>query len=934
MTTPAETEPLPPRIATALPADDDLHERAKTELINRRRETTSRAEQLELYRSFIRAENQRIRNFHHAGGGGIEVARRRSRLIDEVLDDLFEAALEASDKIDAASGEHPIALIANGGYGRGVLNPGSDIDLLFLYPDGKRKIPPAAAEMVEQILLMLFDCNFKVGHAVRSVKETLQFANNDHLTKTALLDSRFITGNKALYDDFVARFRPTCIVGSEDAYLRERSRDIRKRHAKHSNTVFLQEPNVKESCGGLREYHNLMWTIIVRRNETTLDGLQKDKLLTKTARKQIEAAYEFLMRVRNDLHYSQKQAGDILTLRLQGVVATNLGYPHKSILRRCEEFMRDYYRHTRNLFNRSTSLMQRFEIELEQDKSMPSKLLSFLSKSDKIERFDGFHSKGGLIYPDNKNVFADDPGRLMRLFHHTQRRGLELSPTIRNIIKRNRDLMTKAFRYNKKNRETFEQILMQRGDVARVLRQMHHVGFLGRYLPEFGALTDLVQHEFFHLFTADEHTLRCIDQLDALAHSEDPKAGFMQKLFREIDDPYIIYLALILHDTGRAKNQRTHADASATLASNVCHRLQIKGERRKRLVFLVDHHLTFWRTATTMNIDDPATIAQFAGAVRNRSYMETLLLFSYVDSKGTSAESWNDWKASLMMQLYRSTLKFFEDQEGFTAKLKRPAEELQKEVRSKLPENYAQEVNAHFRAMPERYFRFRGAGSVVRHVKLFHEFFESVAADPRGSLTPRLTWEQRPNEGFSLLEVSSWNRGHLLSRVAGALSSRRINILSADLFLRADDLVLDIFRVCTTRFEPVTSKSDKKAVEKLLATTDQTDFHELIAKARSSSIFDVEIDNSVGMPQRVYVSNHLNPDYTVLEIQARDRLALLYDIFSAISELGVDIVHARISTQQGAAIDSIYVTDEFGKKISNPAHLAHLEKAVAEAVGI
>lgn len=913
----------------------ELRRRAEAELVPMRRSNDSRQEDLQLYKKFIRTENQRIRELHESGDGGIQVARRRSELIDVVLDDLFEAALEHAADGNENVGKHPITVIANGGYGRGVLNPASDIDLLFIHPTTTQAIRPPAAEMVEEILLMLFDVGFKVGHAVRSVKETISFANSDHPTKTALLDARFITGDPELYMEFVESFRRNCIVGKEDVYLNERSNDIRKRHAKHSNTVYLQEPNVKESCGGLREYHNLLWTVFVRRNERSLDGVQQEKLLTKTARRQIENAYEFLMRVRNDLHYSQKYPSDILTLRLQGVVATNLGYPQKSILRRCEEFMRDYYRHTRNLFNRSTSLMQRFELALEQEKGLSSKLFSFLNRSDKVEHFDGFNSKAGLIYPDKKGTFRDDPNRMMRLFHHTQRRSLELSPTIRNLIKSDRALMTKAFRYNKSNRETFEQILQQRGDVARVLRQMHHVGFLGRYLPEFGALTDLVQHEFFHLFTADEHTLRCIDQLDALTHSDDPKVAFMQKLFRDTEDPYILYLALILHDTGRAKNQRTHADASAMLANNVCHRLQIKGARRKRLIFLVDHHLTFWRMATSMNIEDPATITQFATSVRNRYYMETLLLFTYVDSKGTSAESWNDWKASLMMQLYRSTVRFFEDQEGFTAKLKRPPDELQESVRAKLPEEFAEEIDAHFRTMPDRYFRFRGASSVIRHIKLFRRFFQTIAEKPSASLTPELVWSKRPDEGFSLLEICSWNRGQLLSRVAGALSSRQINILSADLFTRADDLVLDIFRVCTTRFNPVTSKRDIAAVEKLLAADSETDFHQLIADSRSANLFDEpEVDDSLEIPQRVYVSNHLHPDHTVLEIQARDRLGLLYDIFNAIAGLSVEIVHARISTQQGAAIDRIYVTDETGKKITDPSHLTRLEQAVTEAVGI
>ena len=913
---------------------EEIKARAEEELIPLRREAKDRAELLQLYKTFIRSENAAIRSLHESGAGGMEVARRRSDLIDVVLNDLFEAVFDATDtpKSDRKH-THPITLIANGGYGRGYLNPGSDIDLLFLHASATRSIAPEAETMIEQILLILFDVGFKVGHAVRSVKETIKFANEDHQTKTALLDARFITGNRDLYEDFDSRFWKQCITGREDKYLAERSEDIRNRHSKYSNTVFLQEPQVKESCGGLRDYHNLMWTIYVRRRERTLDGLVDEKILTRTARKQIEAAYEFLMRARNDLHYAQKRPSDILTLRLQGIVATNLGYPQRSILRRIEEFMRDYYRHTRNLYARSISLMQRFELEVEEGKNTRSGLLGFLSRDvDKVERFDGFHSKGGLIYADNSQIFVEDPSRMMRLFLHTQRRSLDLSPAIRNLIKKNRDLITKGFRYSRKNRRAFEQILQQRGDVARILRQMHHVGFLGRYLPEFEPLTDLVQHEFFHRYTADEHTLRCIEQLDALATTDDPKAQFFQKLFRDLEDPYILYLALILHDTGRAKNQRTHADASTMLASKVAKRLQIHGERLRRLIFLVDHHLTFWRTATSMNIDDPSTIADFAAATRNRSYMETLLLFTYVDSKGTSEEGWNDWKSSLMLRLFRSTSAYFEDQEAFQARLTRSSDDLRKEVREKLPEDYGEEIDAHFRGMPERYFRFRGVPSIVRHLKMYRRFYERAIESEEPNLDPIINWEERPGDGFSLFEVCSWNRRQLLSRVAGALASRNINIMSADLFGREDDLVLDIFRVCTSKVTPVTSKRDKTKVEKLFTYGTDVEFGKAIESARKDH--DAFIEESPSMPQRVHVANGVHPSYTVLEVQAYDRLGLLYDIFNAIAGVDCEVAHARISTQQGAAIDSIYITDEFGNKLEDPEILSALETKVAQAVGI
>ncbi|MCB1077638.1 MAG: [protein-PII] uridylyltransferase [Verrucomicrobiae bacterium] len=919
---------------------------AEASLIPLRREVKDHAQLLQLYRKFLKKENHRIRLLHKQGAGGIEVAESRAVLLDVVINDLFAAALEkrgldpkgASSK--AGTTEHPVTLVASGGYGRTVLNPGSDIDLLFLLPEKSRSVPEEVSEIVTQILLMLYDVGFKVGHAVRTIGESIKFANQDHPTKTALLDARFIAGDANLFDTFAERFYKGCLKGQEREYLNVRSQDIRARHKKWGRTVHLQEPNVKEGCGGLRDYHNLIWVLWVLRQSRDLKALVKEGRLTLTAYKEIENAYEFLMRVRNGLHYAQKgKSGDILTLRHQGILATEFGYPQKTILRRSEAFMRDYYFHTRNLYQHSTSLMQSFELEVVDDSTGPVPFISFLARRRAPEEhFDGFFSRDGLIYPESTQIFAEDPSRMMRTFLHTQQRHLKLSPEIRKLFKSSYALVNKDFRRRRPNRECFEQILQHRGDVARILRQMHRVGFLGRYLPEFGALTDLVQHEFFHRYSADEHTLRCIDQLDALASSEDPKTAFFQRLFRDLEDPYILYLALILHDTGRAENVRHHEDASAMLASQVCTRLRIYGDRRRRLTFLVDHHLTFWRMATTRNIDDPATVAEFAKAMQTRFYMETLFLFSYVDSRATNEEAWSDWKYSLMSHLYNNTLAWFEDREAFQEKANRPRTAQKEKILDKLDPELSEEIEAHFEKMPSRYFRFRGHQSIIRHLRLFHRFLEKTQLPGHESLIPVVGWEARPDEGYSLVEVVGWNRHHFLAKVAGALAARNLNILSADLFTRDDDLVLDIFRVCTTNFGPVKSDREMERVEKLLETQfgvgdEEVDFQALIGRERSPSLFRNNLE--IEIPQRVYVSNNLSEEQTVLELQAQDRIGLLYDIFTALGNLNAEVVHARISTQAGAAIDRFYLVDSnSSKKITDKGHLKLIETAVSRAVGI
>ena len=362
---------------------------------------------------------------------------------------------------------------------------------------------------------------FKVGHSARSIAECIAESRADQQTFTSLMDTRLIAGNQKLHDDFLDRCDKNCLGKRQNDFLDIRRHDLRSRYKKSSYTVFLQEPNVKESCGGLRDYQNILWVAQIKTGSRSLRKLVDDKLITASTFKEIEEAYDFLMRVRNELHYHSGKATDILTLQLQGVVATAFEYPERSILRRTEAFMKDYYRHTRHLYRHTNSLMETFEIQ--QDTIAESGVGSFLTfRKKKKEEFDGFIAKGGRIYPSNQNIFKEDMHRLMRLFQHTQRRDLRLSPQMRRLIANHWNDIDRPFRYLKANRETFQAILERKGEAARTLRQMHRIGFLGRYLPEFGALDCLVQHEFFHRYTADEHTLRCIDELDSLLENTDP----------------------------------------------------------------------------------------------------------------------------------------------------------------------------------------------------------------------------------------------------------------------------------------------------------------------------------------------------------------------------------------------------------------------------
>lgn len=886
------------------------------------------AELIPLYRTFLKKEEHRIRLEHRAGAGGTAICAHRATLLDIVLQNLFGSALRQT------APRARISLLACGGYGRGLLNPGSDVDLVFLHPERRgRDLPQQTRDVIEKVLYMLWDVGFRVGHAVRSLKDTYRHALADHQSCCALLESRFITGDRQIFDDFEDNFRRQCLAGREREFLEARMKDLRERHARHGQTVHLQEPNIKNGCGGLRDCHNMLWVCAVKLGVRDLEDLLSRGILSRIAAQEVRKAHDFLLRVRNDMHYSEKRATDQLTLRLQGVVATNLGYPGRRIVQRCEAFMRDYYHHARNLYQHNLSLMERFE--LEQGEERPG-IVSFLTlRSRARESFDGFYSWNGFIFPERPDIFEEDSARMMRLFQHAQVRRLKLSPQIRQLFKENYGRIGRVFRYRKSNRETFIAILSRKGEVGATVRQMHRVGFLARYLPEFAGLTDLVQHEFFHRYTADEHTLQCLEKLDELSDTRDPKLAFPQALFHELEDPFSLYLALIMHDTGRSENVRRHAYASTVLTDKVARRLQLSDKRRGLLLFLVDNHLLLWHTATTRNLDDPEVIASFARIVKNREWLDALFLHTYADSRATSEAGWTDWKASLMTHLYRSTQAWFEDGEGFQARARRPLAELREAVADGLDAGYGPEIDAHFSGMPERYFRFREPEDIALHIRLFRQFFRQIRKEDRRSfLTPVMRWIAHSEQGSSEVIVCTWDRHLLLAKLAGAFASQGINILSADIFLRADNLVLDIFRVCTTDFAPVTSEEVIAGVEDLVARSfddEAVDFDWLI-RARAGDDPEPLPGWRREFPARVWIDNDQSAYYTMIEIQSVDRIGLLHGIFQTIGSLGLEITHARVNTEKGAAIDSFCVTDSVGRKVRDAATLRRLREGLERII--
>ncbi|MEI8341508.1 MAG: [protein-PII] uridylyltransferase, partial [Verrucomicrobiota bacterium] len=549
-----------------------------------------------------------------------------------------------------------------------------------------------------------------------------------------------------------------------------------------------------------------------------------------------------------------------------------------------------------------------------------------------VEHFDGFYVIGDLLFPESRDIFNQDPQRLIRLFQHAQIRKLSLSPDLQQLIRRRLRLVDRTFQYSRAARETFAAILSRKGEVGRIMRMMHQVDFLGRYIPEFGELTCLVQHEFFHRYTADEHTLVCIEKLDSLIDTKDPKFADYRVLFQKLENPYVLYLSLLLHDTGKAANAKHHAEASALYAQRVAARHQLSSDQRKTLIFLVDNHMVLSSTVQRRNLEDSATIEEFAGIVTNQIRLDALMLLTLADGQGTSQESWSDWKESLIWQLYRHTSQLLADSGEYFRQHRIEREELRAAVAKKMARDYSEEIDAHFLSMPDTYFHVSKPNDIIGHIRLFREFLEKRAFDSELALAPAVKWVAHPERGHSELWICTWDRTQLLAKIAGALALAQMNILSADIYTRGDNLVLDLFRVCDTKFQAVTDAKDMVQVEKLLnQALLQEDFYflTLLQKAKRKPAF--HLSQELDFPTRIAIDNDAHPVYTLVDIQTPDRLGLLYHLLRGFAEIDVNIALSRIATEKGAAIDSFYITDTMGRKIRSAASIVALQKALQRA---
>jgi len=905
------------------------------------------AARLAACKEFLRTEMIGLRERHQAGASGLTICHQRSEIIDALLTHLFDFAMKTYAQSRGPL-PAPVALVALGGYGRGELSPWSDVDVMFLFPTKTKpaEAKPLQEHLTNEILYLLWDCGLKVGHSTRTIDDAFAEARKEILSKTALLEARRVAGSEKLYDTFSQAYRSYYASENPKDYIAARLDDQANRRAKYANTVFNQEPDIKNGVGGLRDYQNAVWMARVKLDIVSIEELASHNYVRADDLAAFRRSYAFLLRVRNELHFVSARATDVMNLDLQPKIAENLGYTEKEMLPRVEHFMQDYYRAASTIFRVSKLVEDRLALSIGRNgngdkRSFRESLLA--SRFTRAKRIDGFVLRGRELAAEKPEVFREDPIRLIRVFRHLQTLEATLDFHLADLIRTSLSLLTPPIAQSHDASVSFRAILSEAGAVHPILAKMHDLGLLGRFIPEFDALTCLVQHEYYHRYTADVHTLAAIRELDRIYTEAEPITLKYRAALHETTDPSLLYLTLLLHDIGKAEGIRGHAESGVRLAAPLLERFGVEPAGRELVLFVIKNHLAMARFWQKRDVDDPNTATAFAELVGDAERLRHLYVHTFCDARGTAADLWNSYKDTLHTTLYRSTFERLKHGgEAVDASLQEKKKMTQQELIAKtIPGISADEINAHFGLLPDRYFIHTDSDEIALHIQMVNGLLRSITtADSVGSLRPIIEWKDDLNRSLTVVNVVTWDRAGLFYKLAGAFSVAGLSILGSKVISRTDHIAIDTFYVVEPGRGPVQSASAQEKFartieEALVANRDLLpDIMAQAKKIASTRYLSTATGDTLhsSFPPTVDVYHELSMERTIVEIQARDQIGLLYRLAKTISDHSFDITFARIGTERGVAIDTFYIEGANHEPVESPERLHALRDALTEVI--
>jgi [protein-PII] uridylyltransferase len=843
----------------------------------------------------------RARALLNSDGSGLNCARRISWIQDQLI-----CALHDAIERRVFPETEAVAVAAVGGYGRGTLAPGSDIDLLFLLPE---KNTDNMRRAVEFLLYVLWDLGFKVGHATRTVEECIRLAKTDMTIRTAILESREICGRHTLVEQLESRFDKEIVADTGPEFIAAKLAERDLRHKKAGDTRYLVEPNVKEGKGGLRDLHTLFWIAkyYYRVRETT--ELVKLGVLSREEAKSFEKSDDFLWAVRCQMHFLTGKAEERLSFDIQREIAESLGYQPRPGLSAVERFMKHYFLIAKNVGDLTRILCS--ALEEQQAKAAPGltrRVISrFTKRLHKIAGTVEFVEDRGRITLADPDVFKRDPVSIIRFFHLADLTGLELHPDALKRMSRSLGLIDNDVRESAEANRLFLSMLTSRRDPALILRRMNEAGVLGRFIPDFGKVVAMMQFNMYHHYTVDEHLIRAVD---ALVEIDQGRASeihpLANKIMPHIEEREVLYVAVLLHDVAKGREE-DHSVAGARIARRLCPRLGLNPKQTELVVWLVEQHLIMSMTAQTRDLHDRKTITDFAEKVQSMDRLKLLLLLTICDIRAVGPGVWNGWKGQLLRTLYYETELLLSG--GFSEVSRKERAKVAEEALAKALGDWgSKDRRTYAKLHYQPYLLSVSLEDQVRHAHFIRE------TDKAGQALATMV---RTNTFNAITEITVLAPDHprLLSIIAGACAAAGANIADAQIFTTTDGRALDTILVnrefaidedelrragtIGRMIEDVLS--GKKRLPEVIATR---------AKGRKrNKTFDI--------PPSVIISNGLSNKFTVIEVECLDRTGLLAEITAVLADLSLDIHSARITTFGEKVIDTFYVTDLVGHKVTN-----------------
>jgi [protein-PII] uridylyltransferase len=849
---------------------------------------------------------------------GLACARRICALTDAVVIGLHRVATTHVFPLSNPSlGEH-LAVVATGGYGRGTMAPGSDVDLLFLLP---YKQTAWSESVVEWMLYVLWDLKLKVGHATRSVDDCLREARGDVTIRTALLEARFLTGELGLFDELSTRFDRELVqtTGPEYVVAKLAERDARVSRAGASR--YLVEPNVKDGKGGLRDLHTLFWIgkYVFRVHAT--EELVKAGLFTAREAKLFQRCEEFLWRVRCHMHFMTGRAEERLSFDLQRQIAQAMGYGPRGGQSGVERFMKAYFLVAKDVGDLTAIVCAAMEARQAKPRAMLDRVLGRLRR----RRMPGTGHPDFVIDADRLSVadtdaFARDPVNLIRLFWLADRANIAIHPDATHLASRSLRLIDRNLRENPEANRLFVELLTSRHAPETVLRRMNEAGVLGRFVPEFGRIVAMMQFNMYHHYTVDEHLLQAIGVLAEIdagqLEAEHPLAN---KLMPALQHRRALYVALFLHDIAKGRPE-DHSIVGARIARKLGPRFGLSAAETETVAWLVENHLVMSTIAQSRDLSDPKTIESFAALVQTLERLKLLLVLTVADIKAVGPGVWNGWKGELLRTLYYETEVVLAGGHSAIERGQR-VRHRQGELRAALPDWSDAAFEAYAARHYPAYWLKVDLPSRIAHARFIRE---TEAAGQ--TMATRV--ETDNFRGVTQLLVLAPDHPRLLAILTGACAAAGGNIVDASVFTTADGLALDTLFISRAfdRDEDELRRAQRIAQALERALKGEVRIADLVAARRPPK----GKPGAFSVVPEVLIDNTLSARQTVLEVAGLDRPGLLYDLTTALGKLNLNIASAHIATFGEKAVDVFYVTDLAGGKVVNAARQSAIRRALLD----